>query len=391
MPISATIDTTQFRHRESTIYGVRLHQTLAAQGAFSIRRALPVALALSAAAPTAACDVEWGGAELTLIDPSPVVVVEPESAEAEAVVDLPLPAGPFLYAVRTAEGAGAWAVPVARVTPDGLDSLSLPGSFDDSYREELDALTLPAGRELMLMADGHRVGTLVLDGTRRAMHAACPSAGAGRILLAPGDQPPEWAFAVALPDDPGATETPTARTSVALDNRMRTFGPILTENLFRDAGESRAYLAQRVVLEPIALPDGSPGMTGTYLVNDRVDGDGPTGRAASLFFLARYKPSRGYEPLWSEVRRYGGNDDDREYFVYRGAASGPLGRIDFAERLGGQSPTLVASIERAEGDRRVIDWVESELCASTDILRAAAGVSMPDVTAQPATQVPEAQ
>jgi hypothetical protein len=327
--------------------------------------------------------VEWGGADFALIDPAPVVVIEPELAEMETAVDLPLPDGPFLYAVRTDEGAEAWAVPIARISSAGLDTLTLPGTFGEMYRERLDARTLPAGLELMLMADGHRVGTLVLDGTRRTLHAACPSAGAGRMLLAPGDAPPEWAFAVEIPDDAAATEIPTARTSVTLDNRMRTFGPILTENLFQDAGENRAYLAQPSVLEPVALPDGSPGMAGTYLINDRIDGDGPTGRAASLFFLARYQPSSGYEPLWWEVRRYGGDAGGREFFVYRGAMSGPLGRIDFAERLGGQSPTLVASIEGADGKSRTIDWVESELCPSTDILGAAVDQPAPELAQEP--------
>jgi len=382
--------TTQFRHRESTIYGARRHQTLAG---YWISAGRSAALAFLAAIAVAGCDLEWGGAELALIDPSPVIVVEPDSVEVEAAVDLPLPGGPFLYAVHSDGVGGAWTLPIAAITQTGLDSVSLPGSFDDTYRERLDARTLPAGKELMLMADGHRIGTMVLDGTRSTMHAACPSVGAGPVLLSPGDELPEWSFAVALPQDPDATETPAARNEVVLDNRMRTFGPILTENLFESAGENRAYLAQRVVLEPIPFPDGSPGMTGTYLVNDRVDGDGPTGRGASLFFIARYEPTRGYGAVWSEVRRYGGGANGREIFVYRGASSGPLGRIDFAERLGGQSPILVAGVESADEDRREINWVESELCPSTDILRSAAGVSAlegpqlpPDESDQPASE-----
>lgn len=333
----------------------------------AVNRSLRSAVLLLATLTASACEVEWAGAEFALIDPAPVPVVETDSIEAPTAVDLPLPTGPFLYAVRSATDGSAWATPIARITGEGLDTLTLPGSFDDAYRDRLDALTLPAGRELALMADGMRIGTLVLTANRRSVHAACPSAASGRVLISPGDSVPPWAFAVLLSTDPGSADHPIARRSVTLDNRMRTFGPILTENLFQAAGESRAYLAQRAVLEPLAFPDSAPGMVGTYLINDQIGDDGFSGPAASLFFVARYEPSKGYESMWSEVRRYGGDGDSREIFVYRGATSGPLGRIDFAERLGGQAPLLVASIEGTDG-RREIDWMEAARCSSTDIL-----------------------
>lgn len=151
---------------------------------------------------------------------------------------------------------------------------------------------------------------------------------------------------------------PTPYVQSETDTRMATFGPVLAENLLRQGGETRPYLAQRAEL--LAVPwagDDRPAMVATYLVNDDLANDPPGNAASSLFVLARFDRTRGYVPEWSEVRRYG-NGRDREAFTYLGAMAGSAGRVDFVIRHDGSGVSLAASV--ANNGERGIDWRENE-------------------------------
>jgi hypothetical protein len=327
------------------------------------RLVLPVALV----ALVTGCDIEWGGATVHLEDPSPPPPEAP-AQEAAAEVVAPLPQGPLVWVVRsTGPGGEALALPVARLEDGQPADLGFPDPPPEDYRARFDSAFAVDGSELVLGADGIRLGTLVLTGSRRTLDAGCPSAASARGLVLPGAELPPVFFAVG----PGlAFGDVTVSRPVAVDNRMRTFGPILAEQLLRQGGEDRPYLAQRADLVAVYWPgDDRPAMAATYLINDAFGGAGPSGSATSLFFLARFG-SAGYAADWSEMRRYSGGGGSREIFSWVGAAPLPEGRLDFAARRDGAARRLVASVD-SEDAGRGIGWTEAARCPSLELLEVA--------------------
>ena len=339
------------------------------------RLAVPVALV----ALVAGCDIQWGGATVHLEDPSPPPPEAPAEEAAEEVV-LPLPEGPLVWVVRSAgPGGEALAVPVARLE-DGLPvDLGYPDPPPEDYRARFDSAFAVAGSELVLGADGIRLGTLVLAGPPRALDSGCPSAVPARGLVLPGAELPAVAFAIGPGPSFGAV---SASRAVAVDNRMRTFGPILAEQLLRQGGEDRPYLAQRADMVAVYWPgDDRPARAATYLINDAIGGAGPSGSATSLFFVARFG-SAGYAADWSEMRRYSGGEGAREIFSWVGAAPLPGGRLDFAARRDGAARRLVASVDSDDAGRGIA-WTEGARCPSLELLEVADRPPEAAVQAQP--------
>lgn len=303
-----------------------------------------------------ACDVAWGGASIALENPAPIPEVAADDiTQAENVVE-PLPTSDLLYLVRFVDDQGSVRVVAAAGLDGGLPTnLGLPQVIDDSYRVRFDSVFHTAGLELTLHAGGNRIGSVILDGTTTQPNGACQSVARGNALLLPGTPSPEYAFAWA---GEGASGAAVAYLVSEPDTRMSTFGPVLAENLLRQGGETRPYLAQRAEL--VAVPwsgDERPAMAATYLVNDDLANEPPANAASSLFVLARFDRTRGYVPEWSEVRRYG-NGRDREAFTYFGAMSSSAGRIDFVARHDGSTVRLAASV--ADEGERGIDWMEAD-------------------------------
>lgn len=323
--------------------------------------------------PLAACDVEWGGATVALINPAPVPEPAPDTNAGQEEIIEPLPAGDLLYLVRFTDRDGAAeAIPIARMEADAPAALHAPAEMNASYRARFDSAFYAADLELPLHAGGHRIGTLILDGSARSPAAACLSVGSGRALLLPDTEVPEYAFAWA---GEGAAGEPVTYDIAATDNRMKTFGPVLAENLLRRGGENRPYLAQRAAMRAVPWPgDERPAMAATYLVNDQIDGVAPANAASSLFVLARFD-GRRYVPEWSEVRRYR-SGEGKEAFVYFGALAGPGGRVDFVTRHDGSTVRLAASVDRDDEDRE-IDWTEAPSCPGLDVLTRAAAATTP--------------
>lgn len=330
------------------------------------------ALALLACVVTlaAGCEVEWGGATVHLEDPSPPPEAPVEEAAGEPV-EVPLPEGPLLWVVRPDGATGrALAIPVARFVDGVPGPLDFPDPPPEGYRERFDAAFAGPDTELLLGTAGLRAGSLVLGPGPRVIDAGCPSAVPGRVLLTPGAALPPVSFAVG----PGvAGGLPAVPGPAIVDNRMRTFGPILAEQLLLRGGEDRPYLAQRADLEAVPWPgDESPAMAATYLINDSIGGPGPTGPGVSLFFLARFGDT-GYVVDWSEMRRYSGGDE-REIYTWLGATPVPEGRLDVAVRRDGGARRLAASLDSDDPDRGIA-WTEDDRCPSLELLGIADEVS----------------
>ncbi len=339
--------------------------TMRVQGLPIGRRFRRLALGTLLLVTTGGCEIEWGGASVHLEDPLPL---PDESSAAEPAVEqleLPLPEGPLVWAVGSTGTAGEVLVmPVARLADGMPTGLEYPDPPPEGYRERFDAVFAVEGTELVLGAAGSRIGSLVLSGPARVLDAGCPSAVSARALVLPGTVFPSVSFGLGPDLAIGGVSTPT---SALVDNRIRTFGPVLAEQLLRRGGESRPFLAQRADLVAVPWPgDERPAMAATYLINDSVGGPGPTGAATSLFFVARFGPS-GYVADWSEMRTYSGQAGEREIFTWLGAAPIPGGRLDFAVRWDGATRQLVASADSDDPDRGIA-WTESERCPALELL-----------------------
>ncbi|MEN8144146.1 MAG: hypothetical protein ABFS14_04270 [Gemmatimonadota bacterium] len=312
-----------------------------------------VALCAGLGLGVTACDVQWGGAQIALVDPAP----ETETAEEASVPPerVSLPGEPLLFAIGLAPG-GARAVPVARLLDDGLADLGASAGGDETFWPRFEQTLQAAGTELGLYAGGARIGSLVIDSLIGSGAGECPAAMSVSLLLTPGSVAPQAAFAHAVRAEPGIQPVRTGQ----VDNRMRASGPVLAERLLTGAGENRPYLAQRTSMQAIAYgADQRDALVATYIVNDRLDGPAPRGEASSVFFLARFEPSRGYVPVWSEVRRYG-QGSGKESFTFLESFAAGFGRVDVLVRRDGQSHRLAAGIAR-QGDRQV-DWLDPGTC-----------------------------
>ncbi len=320
---------------------------------------------LSVGIGAAGCEVEWGGAEFRLENPAPEAPPEPEEGAEAATPPTPLPDGPLLFAVRIDPASGASrATPISRFDADGLESLAIPADPDETWQPRFADRFLSAGRELELHAAGRRIGSLVLDGEVATPRSGCLPVATGRALVPAGSPAPRLAFAFARDSVAG---DPVPYVSFEADNRMRTFGPILAEQLLRSRGENRPYLAQRAALDAVAWPgDANPAFAATYLISDDLDGPAPTGEAVSLFYLARFDPQRGYYPVWYEFRRYDGGTG-KEVYTYVDAVDGPSGRIDFVELRDGSGERRLAA-SRVTEEERGLDWTEAAGCRVESLL-----------------------
>lgn len=316
---------------------------------------------------SAACEVEWAGARISLEDPTPAPPPgTPEEAPEEPA--LPLPEGPLLYLARPVPGAGVRVTPFARLpaAPDSLAGLGFPAEAGPDYRARFDSVFLRPGLELGLHALGERVGGIVIRGTAVAADPACPSVAEATPLLVPGQPLPEVAFAVPLEAGAGI---PTRVSPPQTSREMVLTAPVLAERLIDDP---RAFLAQRVALGAVRLPgDTVPGMTATYLVADALAPGPPTGEAISLFFVARREPASGFIPVWSEVRRYE-TADEKQALAYVDWIRLPSRRVDFVRLVEGGGTRLAASVRPAEGEENGwgVDWSEEPGCPALSRVRA---------------------
>lgn len=333
-----------------------------------LRRVLRLAAAACSLLVTTACDVEWGGARLVMEDPAPAPepVVSSVAAETPAA---PLPVGPLLYMVRLQPQGMARVVPAAGLPRQGGSPLPLeiPSPPDDAYRARFDSTFLRPGTELAIQRWGRRIGTVILQSTQAPMNSACLSVGTGTALLIPGTDVAGVAAAVPLDLSPALPAVVSDRAPV---RGMVLAAPVLAERLI---GGNRAYLAQRVSLQSILLPEDSvPAMAATYLVNDSLAPGGPSGDAISLLFVATYEASRGYTPMWREVRRYR-SEADKEAFQYLDWMRLPGGYLHLLRRFDGSGVGLAGSfVPQQEGGDGVtgVEWRESGPCRSLDLLSA---------------------
>lgn len=328
-------------------------------------RPLALAWGLAVVLALTGCDVEWGEATVELEEPPPPERPEDEEPDPGAEPTVPLPSGPFLWTVELDPDGGGRAWPVARLTDAGPDTLGWPEVPPEGYRARFDSIHAAPGTELHLLARGRRLGSVVLGDGGAAPSPGCPTAVPVRSLVPPGTDLPAWAFAVA---SEGAGELPGQLPAVASSSRMRTFGAIVTERLFEEAGVGRSFLARPADVRAVEFAgDTVPGMAATYLVQDTLAPLPPpsetSGSSVSLFFVARFDGT-GYEPVWSTIRSYDG-PEDKEILVHRDWLQLAAGRVDLLRRVEADGTGLVGLLG-VDGDDPRLVWRERRSCSTLD-------------------------
>lgn len=337
----------------------------------SARFTVPLAASILALVTLAGCELDWGEARVGLETPgSPDADRDTAGTTGGEPRMPPLPEGPLLVAVRIEPDGRAVAAPAARMTPRGPTPLELPSDPPARWWELFADSLQAAGTELPLYTTGRRVGTLILTAGRESVNEGCPDAVAGRVLLPPGTESPELAFAWA-PTPGSAAPPPEPPMRPASTRRLRVFAPILAERLLREADVENPFLARRAALEPVTFPgDTALGMAATYLINDSLAPvPPPGGPSASLFFLARFDRSEGYVPVWSRIASYG---DTAGKEVLEHLDWLPVGeeRVEILRRTGARSARMAAARNAVDGGSE-LTWTASERCPVLETLRAA--------------------
>jgi len=252
-------------------------------------------------ASLSACDnVEWGGVEVRMEPPPPPPgYIPPDSlaAEEERLRLPPLPEGPVVYLARRTGGAVAL-LPVAELSGGSLEPL--PSEADEpGFSEHFVNTLVPPGTEMVLLADGRRVGTFVAGETWEMEGSLCyprlrilgvaellPSAADIRDFLA---LPTSLVEGLPREDVLSTASTPEMRTASlnaagVLMNQFRTPWPPTVVETRRDL----------TVFHPRELD--APAFAASFVHLDGLRVGSAPADAWSIFYVARPNPEgSGYQ------------------------------------------------------------------------------------------------
>lgn len=251
-----------------------------------------------------ACDnVQWGGSDIEVVPPPPVVSVDPGETDEETATEFGLPRGPVLFHLRKTE-QGTQLVPVGELSGDSLRTLRRPDDlpaevFEARFRETVT----PQGAQFRVFLRGASVGTFVVQGAGPVTACGVPTAlGNVTVVAAAAHGQQFLAFREGLsPEVRGEYSPPQITGSI------RTYSSIVAEKLILQAGlpRPRSWAGAQRDLQPVeVMPGGHPEMVATYLVGDSLARGPAQPEGYSVFYLADYETARGYNPVYSEVHDY---------------------------------------------------------------------------------------
>ncbi|HEU0015807.1 MAG TPA: hypothetical protein VFQ45_19165 [Longimicrobium sp.] len=267
-------------------------------------RAAPAAALLILTALSACDNVEWGGASVQIVKPPPAGGEAPAAPDPGTVAGLDLPRGAVLFHVTRSPNGGARLVPVAEISADSLRTIRKPsGVAPEAYESRFRAAVMPTNAQFVLFRRGAQVGTLTVQAPAASTACGVPTASGQAITVAAAAAETEFlAFRKGLePDVMGEYAPPQVQGTI------RRYGPLVAERLVLAGGLPRPRSwtgAQRDLQALDAERGGHPEMAATFLVGDNLGLGAGEPDGWSVFYLASYESRTGYNPFYSEVRRY---------------------------------------------------------------------------------------
>jgi hypothetical protein len=252
------------------------------------------------------CDnVEWGGVQVGLRDPSESLVSGPPPPEtAEAVADSVSEAptlGPVLYLGHRA-GNEAILVPVAEVRPGGLFPLERSGSVEASTSFTTDYLT--PGLEFTLFSDGAQVGTLSAERfSVDERYCRVRPQIRGSIELVPAARAVQTFLAVPTRESSAFASTvysPVGHTSELLVTSTTTMRQFINSIGARSPGNV-LDIRQDVQMFR-ARPGAAPTVVATFVLGDDLVVGPVSGGTYSVFLASDDDDGTGYERTYLDYR-----------------------------------------------------------------------------------------
>jgi hypothetical protein len=260
----------------------------------------------------AGCDnVTWAGFDVALqkADPPPGSLL-PEETSIEEPGLPPLPEGDVVYLVRRESGASASAFALASLEVGGPQPL--PGDGSEAWTEHFARTLLPAGSELILFADGARLGTFVAGDSFATDDSLCIDRPRidGIVELVPGATEPGVYLAVPAARAAGIARgswNPPEATQEIRNASLNLAGELMNElGTPWPQGTVAALRRDLTLLSPPASTDSlapPPSFAATFLNEDLLRvGDASRG-AWSLFYVARHDGTR-YRPTLIRYHLY---------------------------------------------------------------------------------------
>jgi hypothetical protein len=249
------------------------------------RRWLLLAVILSA--PSGCDNVSWGGVDVHLQAPPPQTPVAPEAeAAAEEQPPLPpLPAGPILLA-GSRDGDTATLVVVGEVRGDGLRPLpteeQAPG-----FLEHFSSSLLAPGTELILFAEGVRVGRMTVSANATDTRSCVPRAQVtGAVELVPGAAAAQRFLALT---DSAAHRRPFGAfrpADTGYDQRAGSISMAVAALGQVGAEWPSSLVEARADIQTLRMGDAAgPSVAASFLLRDRLAVAKPGQGAWSLFVL----------------------------------------------------------------------------------------------------------
>jgi hypothetical protein len=267
------------------------------------RRASTLLVPLILAAVTACDNVEWGGVQVEVVPAPPPASEAGAEPDPQLVTEYGLPRGPVLFAIEQGPG-GSTLVPVAELAGDSLRTLRRPaGVSPQAFEQRFRETVIPAGSQFRIYRRGAAVGTFIVQGAGPTTGCGVPTArGNATVVAAASAEPRFLAFRVGLAPDVRGEYSPPQ-----INGQIQTYAAIVAERLILQAGlpRPRSWMGARRDLQALEIEAGGhPEMSSTFLVGDSLAVGPADDQGYSVFYVADYETSRGYNPVYSEVRDY---------------------------------------------------------------------------------------
>lgn len=320
-------------------------------------------LVLATSALMTACEVEWGGVQVSAGEPAferPVAVEPPGDTVPEAA-RLALPSGPLLFHVRRLGGGGEAVIePVAELTAEGL---RVVGPQRAEHSEEFVSWFVghfyEADAAYTLFRSGSRVGTFYSRGPAVSGSGICVRLdGDGFVELRPAADTMSEFYAWPL----GArTGTDSIAAPVFRDD-MRAMAQVLARQGVNERGLPGSWrFGAPADFRALDVGEGRLGFAATFMVRDSLAPGSPPDSAGMVFLVADYSRAVGFFPLFFDASWYGPGQKRALRWIDRFDLDGD-GQSEFLLKAYGDAGSWYEVVAGADADKAVIWSSRRPIC-----------------------------